>query len=170
MKRLLVVVDMQNDFVSGALGSPAAEAVVPAVKEIISCALKEGWRVVYTQDTHGEDYLSTNEGRRLPVLHCIKGSHGWEIVSELKPLRGRVFEKGAFGSIALAEYARDNEYGEITLSGVCTDICVISNALLLKAYCPEADVRVAASACAGTTAENHAAALIAMKSCQVEIN
>lgn len=169
MKRLLVVVDMQNDFVYGALGTEQAQKIVPAVAALVEGAKREGADIVYTQDTHGDDYLSTREGKKLPVPHCLKGSDGWEIVSPLKPLCGRAFEKGAFGSIALAEYVRDSGYGEITLCGVCTDICVVSNALLIKAYCPEADVRAVASACAGTTAENHAAALTAMKSCQIDI-
>ena len=122
---------------------------------------------LYTQDTHGGDYLETHEGKLLPVPHCIRCTAGWEIVPQLFRRGARVFEKGTFGSVPLAEYAAG--YGEITLCGVCTDICVVSNALLIRAFAPEAGVRVAASACAGTSPEAHQAALLTMKSCQIEI-
>ena len=163
IKRLLIVVDMQRDFVDGALGSAAAQAIVPAVGALVSGADE----VVYTQDTHGGDYLETHEGKLLPVPHCIRGTAGWEILPQLFRRGARVFEKGTFGSVPLAEYAAG--YGEITLCGVCTDICVVSNALLIRAFAPEAGVRVAASACAGTSPEAHQAALLTMKSCQIEI-
>lgn len=169
MKKLLVVVDMQNDFIYGALGSKDAEAIVPAVKELLARAREEGAETVFTMDTHGANYLSTAEGKRLPVPHCIKDTAGWEIIPELSGYSENVrrFEKNLFGSIALAEYARDNGYGEIALCGVCTDICVISNAVLLKTYCPETPVTVYARACAGTSPTAHDAALIAMQSCQI---
>lgn len=163
IKRLLVVVDMQRDFVDGALGSEAARKIVPAVQALVA----EADEVVYTQDTHEENYLDTHEGKFLPVPHCIRGTAGWEIVPQLFRRGARVFEKGTFGSVPLAEYAAG--YGEITLCGVCTDICVVSNALLIRAFAPEAGVRVAASACAGTSPEAHQAALLTMKSCQIEI-
>lgn len=163
IKRLLVVVDMQRDFVDGALGSVAAQAIVPAVEALVSGADE----VVYTQDTHGGDYLETHEGKFLPVPHCIRGAAGWEIVPELFRAGARVFEKGTFGSVPLAEYAAG--YDEITLCGVCTDICVVSNALLIRAFAPEASVRVVAGACAGTSPEAHDAALCTMRSCQIEI-
>lgn len=163
IRRLLVVVDMQRDFVDGALGSEAARKIVPAVQALVA----EADEVVYTQDTHEENYLDTHEGKFLPVPHCIRGTAGWEIVPQLFRRGARVFEKGTFGSVPLAEYAAG--YGEITLCGVCTDICVVSNALLIRAFAPEAGVRVAASACAGTSPEAHQAALLTMKSCQIEI-
>ncbi len=163
IKRLLIVVDMQRDFVDGALASAAAQAIVPAVGALVSGADE----VVYTQDTHGGDYLETHEGKLLPVPHCIRGTAGWEILPQLFRRGARVFEKGIFGSVPLAEYAAG--YGEITLCGVCTDICVVSNALLIRAFAPEASVRVVAGACAGTSPEAHQAALLTMKSCQIEI-
>ena len=163
IKRLLIVVDMQRDFVDGALGSAAAQAIVPAVGALVSGADE----VVYTQDTHGGDYLETHEGKLLPVPHCIRGTEGHEILPEVFRRGARVFEKGTFGSVPLAEYAAG--YGEITLCGVCTDICVVSNALLIRAFAPEASVCVVAGACAGTSPEAHQAALLTMKSCQIEI-
>lgn len=169
MKKLLVVVDMQNDFVSGALGTEGARSVVSAAEALIVREKRAGAEIVFTQDTHGGDYLKTSEGRLLPVPHCMKGTEGWEIVPRLKLLAAgeKRFEKSTFASISLAEYARDGEYAEIALCGVCTDICVVSNAILLKAYCPEATVRVISAACAGTTPENHNAALLTMRSCQI---
>ncbi len=169
MKGLLVVVDMQNDFVSGALGTQEARAIVPAVRDLLLRARENGDEIVFTQDTHTEDYLKTQEGRFLPVPHCIKGTQGWETVPELKTDGAKIFEKGAFGSVELAKYVQKRGVGDVTLCGVCTDICVVSNALLLKAFCPETTVRVKACACAGTTPENHRAALVAMQCCQVII-
>ena len=165
LKRLLVVVDMQHDFVDGALGAPEAVRILPVVR-----TLAEQWHgdVAYTQDTHGADYAATQEGKFLPVPHCIRGTRGWEIVPEVRTGKSaRIFEKGTFGSVALAEYAK--EYDEVALCGVCTDICVVSNALLIKAFSPEARVMVAGRACAGVTPAAHAAALRTMESCQVEI-
>ena len=169
MKRLLVVVDMQNDFVIGSLGTAEAQSIVPHVAELIAREGARGTETVFTQDTHGADYAATQEGRLLPVGHCVKDTHGWEIVPALAPFaeNAKVFEKGTFGSLALAEYARDNGFEQITLCGVCTDICVISNALLLKAYCPETTLRVVGAACAGTSPAAHEAALTSMKSCQI---
>lgn len=163
IRRLLVVVDMQRDFVDGALGSEAARKIVPAVQALVA----EADEVVYTQDTHEENYLDTHEGKFLPVPHCIRGTEGHEILPEVFRAGARVFEKSTFGSASLAGYAV--RYDEITLCGVCTDICVVSNALLIRAFAPEAGVRVAASACAGTSPEAHQAALLTMKSCQIEI-
>lgn len=165
MKKALVVVDMQKDFVSGALGTAEARAIVPRVRELVDGAEE----VVYTADTHGEDYLKTQEGRRLPVKHCIKGTDGWQILPEVYRAGAAVFEKPAFGSLALARFLAGNGYDEITFCGVCTDICVVSNALLVKAFLPEAEVRVISSACAGATPERHRAALETMKSCQVTV-
>ena len=170
-KRLLIVVDMQNDFISGTLGSSDAKKAVPAVKELIQAERQAGANVIFTQDTHGENYLSTQEGKLLPVPHCIRRTAGWNVPAELFSAApdARIFEKDTFGSISLAEHVRREQYDEITLCGVCTDICVISNALLLKAYCPESRVRVVSSACAGTSTEAHAAALRTMQSCQIII-
>ena len=165
MKELLVVVDMQEDFVSGALGSEEAVAAVACVRSLVEKANC----VVYTKDTHEENYLSTQEGRNLPVPHCIRGTKGWGILPFLYKEGSHVFEKGTFGSLALAEYAKKEGFERITLCGVCTDICVVSNALLLKAFLPEAEICVVKDACAGVTPEAHAAALKTMQSCQIKI-
>ena len=167
VKRLFVVVDMQHDFVDGALGTPEARAIVPAVAALLKAERAAGSAVAFTMDTHGEDYLSTQEGRRLPVPHCIRGTRGWEVIPELDTQDARIFEKGAFGSLKLARYAQD--FGEVLLCGVCTDICVVSNALLIKAFAPEARVMAAEHACAGVTPAAHDAAIATMRSCQVEI-
>lgn len=167
-KDLLVVVDMQKDFVTGALGTAEAQAILPEVS-----ALAHGWQgpVVFTRDTHGPDYMNTQEGRNLPVPHCIKGSEGWQIVEELQDLAAEapVFDKPTFGSTALAHYLATEKPDSITFCGVCTGICVISNALLAKAVLPETPVRVAASCCACVTPQSHQTALDAMKLCQIEM-
>lgn len=171
MKRVLVVVDMQNDFISGALGSPEAEAIVPKVCEKIRDFDGE---VLYTRDTHGPDYLETQEGRKLPVPHCIKGTRGWELDSRVEALRKSTpIDKPTFGSKALgdvlkARHVYDGGLDEVVLAGLCTDICVISNAVLLKAYLPETRIVVDASCCAGVTPESHETALRAMRACQIE--
>jgi nicotinamidase/pyrazinamidase len=171
-KKVLVVVDMQNDFISGALGTKEAQAIVPKVREKIQSF--DG-SVYFTMDTHGKDYLSTQEGRNLPVEHCVKGTWGWELDPQIDQVRQSTpIEKNTFGSKGLADVlkARNTYEGpleEIQLIGVCTDICVISNALLLKAYLPEVKLTVDASCCAGVTPESHRRALEAMKACQIEI-
>lgn len=169
--KLLVVVDMQNDFVTGVLGSKAAEAIVPYVVRRVEEAVQAGDAVVFTQDTHGEDYLETREGRNLPIPHCRKGSQGWEIIPQLQKLaaRCRLVEKPAFGSRALAHLAEKEGYDQIELLGVCTDICVISNAMLLKAALPEAEVSVDAAGCAGASPQAHENALAAMRACQIQV-
>ena len=174
MKRLLIVVDMQNDFVTGSLGSLRAEAIVPAVKEKIEEYRKSGDRVIFTRDTHSENYLETQEGKRLPVVHCIKGTFGHQIIDELIPGDcgsdtnvTEVFDKTTFGSIELAKMISNENYDEIELCGLCTDICIVSNALILKATLPETMVFVDAECCAGVTKESHEAALLTMKMCQV---
>ena len=167
VKRLLVVVDMQRDFVSGSLGTKEAQAILPAVRELIARERGVGSAVAFTLDTHGEDFFTTQEGRLLPVRHCIRGTDGWNLADGLDAGDARVFEKGAFGSVELAEYARS--FDEVLLCGVCTDICVVSNALLIKAFSPETKVMVAERACAGVTPEAHAAAIATMKSCQIDI-
>ena len=181
MTDMLIVVDMQRDFISGSLGSAEARAIVPAVAARIRRAAEEGTQVVFTLDTHDTDYMETREGRFLPVPHCIQGSEGWalepEIAKECK--RGMIsFEKPTFGSTALMHHvaAAAGATGcvrgtglRVELSGVCTDICVVSNALLLKAALPEADILVDSALCAGVTPEKHAAALETLRSCQVEV-
>ena len=168
-KKLLAVIDMQEDFIGGALGTAEAKSVLPRVRERIARARREGYSVAFTRDTHGQDYLSTREGKNLPVPHCIAGTAGWQLAEGLAKEGDMIFDKPTFGSAALAEYAAAEGFGKIELVGVCTDICVISNALLLKAYLPEAEISVRADCCAGVTPESHARALGAMAACQVGI-
>lgn len=168
-KKLLVVVDMQNDFIGGALGTQEAQSILPAVRARIADARKEGEVVAFTRDTHGEEYLSTQEGKNLPVPHCIAGTAGHEIAAGLCLAGERVFDKPAFGSIELAAYVKERGFAAVELVGVCTDICVISNALLIKAFCPEAEVCVRAGCCAGVTPQSHQTSLDAMRACQVKI-
>lgn len=172
MRKILLVIDMQNDFINGALGTPEAEAIIDrVVQEIKKYPLDD---IIATRDTHGEDYLETQEGRKLPVPHCIKGTLGYDLHPEIRTaLHGAaIMGKSTFASKKLAEkvaaLAKKDEL-EITLVGLCTDICVVSNALLLKAYLPETPIRVIASACAGVTPESHQAALKTMEMCQIEI-
>ena len=175
--RYLVVVDMQKDFIDGSLGTEEAQGIVEKVKEKILSYPKD--MVYATLDTHGEDYLSTQEGKMLPVPHCIKGTEGWGLHPILKDLilPDHFFEKGSFGSLSLAEFMRElfrqqdsMEGASIELVGLCTDICVVSNALLLKAFLPEVPISVDSSCCAGVTKEKHLAALETLRSCQVEIS
>ena len=168
MAKVLIVVDMQNDFVDGALGTKEAEKIVPDVINKVKSAVNNNDGVIFTKDTHYNDYLSTAEGKNLPVEHCIKGSKGWEIIPGLSAYAKKVIEKNTFGSINLPEEVEN--YDEIELVGLCTDICVISNALLLKAYFPEKSISVDASCCAGVTLESHNNALEAMKMCHIKIN
>lgn len=173
MKHILIVVDMQKDFVDGALGTPEAVAIVPRVARKIQSF--EG-TVFVTYDTHGEDYLQTNEGRNLPVPHCIKGTPGWQLDAKISAaLEGKPYipvEKPTFGSVALPELverAAGAEPFTLELVGLCTDICVVSNALLLKAHFPEMQLSVDADCCAGVTPESHEAALTTMKMCQITV-
>lgn len=161
---------MQKDFIDGSLGTAEARAIVPDVRDKVVKCQTEGWDVAFTLDTHEENYLNTQEGKKLPVPHCIVDTDGWELCEELGDFKGRYFEKNTFGSMALAEWAAGKGYEEVQLAGLCTDICVISNALLLKAALPEARIRVDAKCCAGVTPESHKNALEAMKMCQVEID
>ena len=170
MKRLLVVVDMQRDFIDGSLGTKEAQAIVPAVRDKVVTYQAEGWDVAFTLDTHEEHYLYTQEGKKLPIRHCIAETDGWELCEELGDFKGRYFEKNTFGSMELAQWAAKKGYEEIELVGLCTDICVISNAMLLKAALPEARIRVDGGCCAGVTPESHKNALEAMKMCQIEVN
>lgn len=172
MRKILLVIDMQNDFISGALGTPEAEAIVSQVAEEIRKYPTEN--VIATRDTHTENYLNTQEGRKLPVVHCVKGTSGWELHPEIAAaLKGAaVIDKPTFGSKELAEklfLLSEQDDLEVTLVGLCTDICVVSNALLIKAFLPETPVRVIADCCAGVTPESHQAALNTMRMCQIEI-
>ena len=168
--KLLAVIDMQNDFIDGALGTREAEQIVAAVKKKVNAYLEDQDSVVFTRDTHTEAYLGTQEGRNLPVLHCVKGTKGWEIADGIYADGCRVIDKPSFGSLELAEYAaKFKELESIELIGLCTDICVISNAMILKARLPEVPVLVDAACCAGVTPESHQNALQAMKACQIQI-
>ncbi|HWR60866.1 MAG TPA: isochorismatase family cysteine hydrolase [Clostridia bacterium] len=174
MSKVLIVVDMQNDFIDGALGTKEAEKIAGRVADKIA---KHSGAVIFTRDTHSEAYLSTQEGHNLPVVHCIEGTHGWELQKDIGRLaedkHSKVFDKNTFGSRELAEYLEElssrEAVEEIELVGLCTDICVISNALTIKAFLPETRIRVDASCCAGVTPESHRNALAAMKVCQIEI-
>ena len=167
-RRLVAVIDMQNDFIDGALGTREAQGIVENVRERILAAHAAGEELVYTRDTHGEDYLSLQEGKNLPVPHCIKGSSGWQI-SERMPVYGEVIDKPTFGSTVLAEKIKSGGYESVEFVGLCTDICVISNALLAKAFSPETKIFVRADCCAGATPQSHETALSAMRACQIEI-
>lgn len=173
MKKFLVVVDMQNDFVDGALGSKEAVAIVPNVVKKIK---EFDGEIFVTYDTHFDNYMETNEGKNLPVKHCIKGTKGWELNNDVKnALDSKSYievEKLTFGSVKLPELVKatagDEEF-TVELIGLCTDICVVSNALMLKANFPEIDMFVDSSCCAGVTVESHEAALTTMKMCQIGI-
>ena len=173
MKKLLFVIDMQNDFIDGALGTKEAQSILPAVIERVRSFDGD---VIFTRDTHFDDYMETQEGKNLPVPHCIKGTPGWELAPELEKLRQErnapVFDKLTFGCKELPAYLEEH-YPEglesAELIGVCTDICVISNALLVKAFFPELPVSVTASLCAGVSPQSHENALEAMKMCQIAV-
>lgn len=172
MRRILVVVDMQKDFVNGALGTKEAVAIVPAVVDKIREYEKEN--IFVTRDTHQKDYLTTQEGRKLPVEHCIEGTPGWELDPTVaEAVQGAaIVNKPTFGSTELMNIIREiSEKDEISIEliGLCTDICVVSNALLLKAAVPEVGISVDASCCAGVTPEKHEAALETMRSCQIQV-
>lgn len=168
--KVLVVIDMQNDFIDGALGTKEGEKIVDGVQKEIALFKKNGDEVVFTRDTHEKNYLSTAEGKNLPVEHCIKGTAGWEISEKLDTADSLIFDKPTFGSTDLAAYlSRKDEIDEIEIVGLCTDICVISNALMIKAYLPETPVTVKGLLCAGVTPESHQRALESMKMCQIQI-
>ncbi len=165
MKKTLIVIDMQNDFIDAALGTKEAVAIVPAVKKKIEEYRGRGDEIIFTRDTHHEDYLETNEGKYLPVPHCIEGTSGWEISSELDTSGCEIINKENFGYSGWMNYS----FEEVELIGLCTDICVVSNALLLKTYHPEIKISVDPACCAGVTPQSHEAAIMTMKMCQVEI-
>ena len=171
MKQILIIVDMQNDFIDGALGTKEAVAIVPKVEDKIRNFDGE---VFFTRDTHETRYLVTQEGMNLQVPHCIRGTEGWQIRKELDALRKTdPIDKETFGSTDLAAdllaLHEDEEIGSITLVGLCTDICVISNALLLKATLPQVTIYLDAAYCAGVTPESHENALKAMEACQIKV-
>lgn len=180
-RKALVVVDMQNDFVTGTLGSAEAVRIVPAIANKVRKAKENGYAVAFTADTHGKDYLGTEEGKNLPVAHTVEGTEGWKIIPELSgyvndEYRGALakgyaclIRKPAFGSVTLGEALQGYEPDVIEFVGVCTGICVISNALLAKAFCPNAHIVVHSECCACVTPESHKTALEAMKTCHIEI-
>ena len=163
--KTLIVVDMQNDFIDGSLGTAEAVTIVEAVKAKIAEYRNRGDEVIFTRDTHHENYMETNEGKHLPVVHCIEGTKGWEIREELDTEGAKIIDKPSFGYTGW----KDFDFEEVELVGLCTDICVVSNALMIKAQFPEIKVSVDASCCAGVTPESHEAALKTMQMCQVEI-
>lgn len=165
--KFLIVVDMQVDFINGSLGSDMAQAIVGRVVEKVK---NFTGKVIFTRDTHHENYLLTSEGTKLPVKHCIKDSEGWKICAELSPYADTVVDKPTFGSIDLPQVLKEyGEVEEIELCGLCTDICVISNAMILKANFPEAKIVVDSKCCAGVTKESHENALRAMRSTQIDV-
>ena len=173
MRKVLVVIDMQNDFIDGSLGTKEAEGIVENVVKKIKEYEPEN--VYATRDTHEENYLETAEGKKLPVIHCVEGTPGWEINEMVAEALGSavIVNKPTFGSVVLAELLQaenDKEELEIELVGLCTDICVVSNALLLKAVMPEINISVDASCCAGVTPQSHEAALTTMQMCQITVN
>ena len=165
MKKTLIVVDMQNDFIHMALGTPEAVAIVPRVKAKIEACRDAGYEIIYTRDTHGPEYLSTPEGKKLPVEHCIRGSKGWEIADGLYIPGCKIIDKPNFGWPHWDQEVLE----DVELIGLCTDICVVSNALIIKATFPDAAVKVDKSCCAGVTPESHEAALTTMQMCQIDI-
>jgi nicotinamidase-related amidase len=169
-KKVFIIVDMQEDFVNGALGTPEAKAIVENVKKRAEKLREDGAEVFFTKDTHGNDYLKTFEGKHLPVSHCIMYSDGWKIISELNDIPGIYVTKTTFGYDDWKSYlGEEKDIKEIELAGVCTDICVVTNALVLRMLYPNTKITVTAGCCAGTTSENHEAALKVMESCQIEV-
>lgn len=165
MKKTLIVVDMQNDFIDGSLGTLEAQAVVANVKKKIDEYNQLGAEIIFTRDTHYEDYLETNEGKNLPVIHCVEDTKGWQIADGLEVEGATIINKPSFGYTGWADF----NFEEVEIIGLCTDICVVSNALIIKALFPEINVTVDASCCAGVTPKSHAAALLTMKTCQVNV-
>ena len=184
--RVLVIIDTQVDFVTGALGSMTAQSIIPHMRKRIKKYADGDTLILFTKDTHNEDYDRTFEGHRLPVKHCVRGTPGWSLVKDISSLadgysnflifsdgevvRSRVL-KETFGSIKLCEILKQYEYDitDITFMGFCTDICVISNVLMARAYLPNTRIIVDASCCAGSTLDKHLAALEVMKSCQIDV-
>lgn len=170
MNRALVVIDMQNDFITGSLGTKEAQEIVPGVIKKISEYRDRGDQIVFTKDTHLPNYLSSHEGKYLPVEHCIYLTEGWEIPKEIDSVPDAPHRlKITFGNFEWWDYDDEKFPDEIEIVGLCTDICVISNALILRSQYPDVDITVDASCCAGTTPEMHRAALNVMKSCQINV-
>lgn len=165
MKKTLIVVDMQNDFIDGVLGTKEAQAIVPNVKKKIDEYYARGDEIIFTRDTHQANYLETNEGKHLPVEHCIEGTKGWQIAEGLEVSNCTYIDKPNFGWA----FWRTQDFEEVELVGLCTDICVVSNAIILKATYPEIEIYVDASCCAGVTPETHKSALETMKMCQINV-
>jgi len=165
MKKTLIVIDMQNDFIDMALGTKEAVAIVPKVKEKIREYVKNGDEIVFTRDTHGDNYLQTPEGKKLPVEHCIKGTKGWQIAEGLYIKGCKIIDKPNFGW----PHWNEEHLEDVEIIGLCTDICVVSNALIIKATFPDINVKVDSNCCAGVTVETHEAALKTMAMCQIEI-
>ena len=171
-KSVLIVVDMQQDFIDGALGSEEAVTIVEKVAEKVRAAEEEGVLVLFTRDTHGEDYMNTEEGKNLPVSHCIKHTEGWQVSGKIPyPQEARSFDKLTFGSLDLGNFLKELAFPpeRVELVGLCTDICVLSNAVIAKAALPNAHIVVDAACCAGVTPASHDTALAAMKAIQVEV-
>lgn len=175
MEKLLIVIDVQNDFVNGALGTEEAQEILPYVVDKMKQYRKGN--IIATKDTHFDNYLKTQEGSKLPVEHCVKNTLGWEFPQEIseymKEYNVSVIEKQSFASVELVEKVKqyvENGLKEVEIIGICTDICVVSNALLLKGHFPELKIKVDSACCAGTTVENHNHALSIMRMCQIEIS
>ena len=165
MKKTLIVIDMQNDFIDGSLGTDEAVKIVPNVRKKIEEYRSNGDEIIFTRDTHGEDYLNTPEGKKLPVVHCVKNTHGWQIADGLDVPDAIHIDKPSFGSTHWDKFC----FERIELVGLCTDICVVSNALILKALFPNAEISVDSACCAGVTPETHNSALETMKMCQIDV-
>lgn len=163
--KTLIVIDMQNDFIDGSLGTLEAVAIVENVKNKIAEYQRNGDEIIFTRDTHKENYLETAEGKKLPVKHCIEGTHGWQIADVLMTEGAEIIDKPSFGYTGWG----DKSFEEIEIVGLCTDICVVSNALILKALFPEIKISVDSACCAGVTPETHNSALQTMKMCQIEV-
>ncbi len=171
MKKTLIVVDMQKDFIDGSLGTKEAQGIVENVRKKIARYRDSGDTIIFTRDTHSENYLETSEGKKLPVKHCIEGTEGWNIDSRIEVLDSIVIDKPTFGWTKWKQTEQEHglQFERIELIGLCTDICVVSNALLLKALYPDAEIIVDANCCAGVTPDSHEAALVTMKMCQIEV-
>lgn len=171
--KILIAVDMQNDFISGSLGTKEAQSIVPKVKKRLNKAIDEKYKIIFTKDTHYDDYLNTAEGKKLPIKHCIKETYGWEIHPELRIDNALIIEKNTFGSLKLLDILKDlnkkEPIEEIELLGLCTDICVISNDLLIKAAFIDTPIKVNRNLCAGVTPQSHENALSTMEMCQIDV-
>lgn len=173
MKKALIVIDMQNDFINGSLGTREAQAIVPNVAKLIQSS--DYAAIFFTRDTHSKDYLDTQEGKNLPIEHCIRGTNGWKIHDDIavasieSDMAGVIIDKPTFGAFDIADELAEGNYDEVDLVGLCTDICVITNALILKTQFPEMKINIIENATAGTTPEVKQAALTVAKSCQINI-